>query len=112
MLDLQQPPSRACRQLHEAAEKRRRRVRYDLAKDAGVFACVTLERGAGRMAMRRSGSPLCGVDVGLGDERIEEKRQQHYAQYECASRRHREAAGLCSLFRRQQWNTRRCERSC
>ena len=98
--------------MHEAAEKRRRRVRYDLAKDAEVFACVTLERGDWRMAVRRSGSPLCGVDVGLGNERIEEKGQQHHAQHKCASRRHREAAGLCSLFQRQQWNTRRCEGSC
>ena len=50
---------------------------------------------------------LCGIDVGLRDERIERNGQQHHAQEKCAARANREAAGLCSLLPSQQLSIQR-----
>ncbi|MEA3178585.1 MAG: hypothetical protein QOI59_2108 [Gammaproteobacteria bacterium] len=54
------------------------------------------------MSVRCSRNSLCGMDVSLGDKRIDGNGQQHHTQQEYALRDACVKTDLCSLFQRQQ----------
>lgn len=100
---------RACRKRRATAKQQRRRVRRYLAQYAQVLPIRVFERRRSRTPLCDGGDLPCCMEMNLGDKRIQNDGQQHYAQHECTSCHASAEAHRSLLPGRQQLSTQRHE---